>query len=156
MAINLYYEQFLGLSVPMSNPLIRSVRQSVKRAHVEMGSQQKVRRSLTWGMLKEMQESVPAWRGRGKGVAGRVLLIGLALSCYIMLRASELFANGKGMIHEVYCLKRGDAASFKDNEQLVGTKIHEENIVEVRCKGLKRNEGRKRAELVRTRTGRGG
>ena len=58
VAINLYNEQFLGLSVPMSNPLIRSVRQGIKRAHVGMGSQQKVRRPLTWGMLTEMQESV--------------------------------------------------------------------------------------------------
>ena len=50
----------LGATVPMSNPLIRSVRQGIKRAHIGMGSQQKVRRPLTWGMLTEMQERVQA------------------------------------------------------------------------------------------------
>ena len=46
--------------MPMSNPLIRSVRQGIKRAHVEMGSQQKVKRPWTWGVLTEMQEGVQA------------------------------------------------------------------------------------------------
>ena len=102
VAINFYHEQFLGLSVPMSNPLIRSVRQGIKRAHVGMGSQQKVRRPLMWRMLTEMQESVQAW-----GVGGRVLWIGLALTCFFMSRASELFASGKGVFHKVYCLRGG-------------------------------------------------
>ena len=111
VAINFYHEQLLGLSVHMSNPLIRSVRQGIKRAHVGMGSQQKVRRPLTWGMLTEMQESVQAW-----GVGRRVLWIGLALTYFFMLRASELFVNGKGVFQKVYCLRRGDVAFFKDNE----------------------------------------
>ena len=42
VVINFYLEQFLGLSVPMRHPLIRCVRQGTKRAHVGMGSQQKV------------------------------------------------------------------------------------------------------------------
>ena len=67
-----------------------------------MGSQHKVRRPLTRGMLTEMQESVQAW-----GVGGRVLGIGLALTYFFMLRASELFSNGKGVFHKVYCLSWG-------------------------------------------------
>ena len=46
-------------------------------------------------------------------------------------------------------------AFFKDNEQLVGSGIHEANKVEVRLKGSKGHQGRKGAVLVRTRTGRG-
>ena len=68
VVINFYHEQFVGLSVPLSSPLIRSVRQGIKRAHVGIGSQQEVRRPLTWGILTEMQESVQA-----RGVGGRVL-----------------------------------------------------------------------------------
>ena len=75
-----YREQFLWLAVPMSNPLSISVRQCIKRAHVEMGSQQNGRRPLTWGVLTGMQESVQAW-----GLAGRVLRIGLVLSYLFML-----------------------------------------------------------------------
>ena len=42
-----------------------------------------------------------------------------------MLRASEFFANGKGVFHKVYCLRRRDVAFVKDNEQLliVGSRI---------------------------------
>ena len=58
------------------------------------------------------------------------------------------------MFHKVYCLRRGDVAFFKDNEQLVGSRIHEANEVEVRFKGSEGDQGRKGAVLVRTRTGR--
>ena len=40
-----------------------------------------------------------------------------------MLRASELFVNGKVVFHEVYCLRRGDVAFFRYDEQLVGSRI---------------------------------
>ena len=46
-------------------------------------------------------------------------------------------------------------AFFRDNEQLVGSRTHEENKVEVRFRGSKGDHGRKRAVMVRTRTGRG-
>ena len=42
----------------LDNPLIRSGRQGIKRARVEEGSQERVRRPLTWGMLTGMQENV--------------------------------------------------------------------------------------------------
>ena len=38
VAIKFYHEQFLGLSAPMSNPLIRSLKQGIKKAHVGIGS----------------------------------------------------------------------------------------------------------------------
>ena len=72
-----------------------------------------------------------------------------------MLRASEIFANGKGVFHEVYYLMREDVAFFKDNEQLVGSRIRKANKVEVRFKESKGDQGRKGAVLVRPRTGRG-
>ena len=73
-----------------------------------------------------MRESVQAW-----GVGGRLLWIGLALTYVFMLRASERFANGKGVFHKVCCVRRGGVAFFRDNElaQLVGSRIHEANKV---------------------------
>lgn len=107
VAINFHHEQFVGLSVPMGNPLISSVRQGIKSAHVEMGSQQRVKRPLTWGMLTGMQGNVPSW-GEGE----RVLWKGLALPYFLRRRASELYAKETGMYHEVNCLSRGDVAFF--------------------------------------------
>ena len=69
--------------MPLGNPLVESVKQGSKRARVEKGTQQRVRRPLTWGILTRMQESVPCW-----GVGGRVVWIGLALSYFWMLLAS--------------------------------------------------------------------
>ena len=88
VAINFYHEQFLGLSVRVSNPLIRYVGQGIKRAHVGMGSQQKVRRPLTWRMLTEMHESVQAC-----GVDGRVLWIGLALTYYFYVASVGILCH---------------------------------------------------------------
>ena len=39
VAINFYHEQFVGLSMLLGNPLIKSVKQGIKRAHVEEGAQ---------------------------------------------------------------------------------------------------------------------
>ena len=52
-----------------------------------------------------------------------------------MLRASESFANRKRVFHKVCWFRRRDEAFFEDNEQLVGSRIHEENKVEVRFTG---------------------
>ena len=45
-----------GRIFALGNPLIRSIKQGIKRAHAEKGTQQRVRRPLTWGMLAGMQE----------------------------------------------------------------------------------------------------
>ena len=83
--------------------MIRSVKQGIKRAHVEKGTQQRVGRPLTWGILTRMQDSVPFW-----GVGGRVVWIGLTLSNFLTLRASELFEGEKEDFLSIYCLRRGD------------------------------------------------
>ena len=60
LEIDFYHDQFLGLSVPMSFPLIRSVRQDIIRAQVGMGSQHRVRKLVTSRILTGMQVSLQA------------------------------------------------------------------------------------------------
>ena len=55
VAVNFYHEQWVGLSLPISHVRVKAVRQGIKRAHVESGSQQRVRRPLTSGMLAGME-----------------------------------------------------------------------------------------------------
>ena len=38
VAIIFYHEQFVGLSLPLGNQLIKSVKQGIKRAHVQKGT----------------------------------------------------------------------------------------------------------------------
>ena len=124
--------------MPMNNPLIRSVRQGIERAHVETGSQQRVRRPLTWGMLRGVQRSIASW-----GEGGRVLWISLALSFFFMLRTSELLAKERSVYRKVYCLNRVDVACFRDNDQLAEGSIPEANKVEVSFRGSKGDQERK-------------
>ena len=41
-----------------------------------------------------------------------MMWIGLALTCLLLLRASELFAEENGVSHEVYCLRGGGGGIF--------------------------------------------
>ena len=145
---HLYHELFVGLYLPLGNPLIRSVKRGIQRAHVEKGTQQRVRRPLTWGMLTEVQEIIPS-----RGVGGRVVWIGLALSHFLMLRASELFTAEKGEFPTIYCLRRGHVVFSRNNEQLGKSRTQEAGKVEVRFRGPKGDQGRRGAVLVRTTIG---
>ena len=51
VAVNFYHEQWVGLPLPISHARVKAVRQGIKRAHVESGSQQRVR-SLKSGSVK--------------------------------------------------------------------------------------------------------
>ena len=99
VAVNFYLELWVGLPLPVSRVSVKAVTQGIKRAHVESGSQQRVRRPLTWGMLAEMEGGSYEW-----GVGGRVMCIELALTYLLLLRASE-FAEENGVFHKVYSLR---------------------------------------------------
>lgn len=76
MATNFYHEQLVRLSTPLGSPLVASVKRGVKGADVKKGTEQRVRKPLTWE-LTIMHEIVP-FRKAG----GRVVWTGLALSSF--------------------------------------------------------------------------
>ena len=49
---------------------------------------------------------------------GRSVWIGLALSSFLTLHASELFAGEQGEFHSINRARRGDVTFFRNNEQL--------------------------------------
>lgn len=51
-AVSLYHEHWMGLSLPFGHVRIKAVRQGIKRTYVEAGNQPKVRRPLTWEMIR--------------------------------------------------------------------------------------------------------
>ena len=142
VAVDFYHRQFRNQSLPLSSPFLKGVGQGIRRKHVEAGSRPKVRRPLTWGMLSSMQREV-----EGGKEEGRVLWRGLALSYFLLLRASELFAEARGKYHEIYCLRRGDVAFFRGDLQLGKEDRHEADKMEVHMKGSKGDQGRKGATL---------
>ena len=137
VAVNFYHEQSVGLSLPVNHVRVRAVRQGIERALVESGSQQRLRRPLTWRMLAGMERGSQEW-----GMGSRVMWIGLALTYRLLLRASELFAEENGVFHELYCLRRGDVAFFRRGRQLGRGREQEADKVEVRFKASKGDQGR--------------
>ena len=112
VAVNFFHEQWMGKSLPLNHFRIKTDREGIKRAHVEGGTQLRMRRPLSWEMLKEMEEATKEW-----GVGARVAWIGLPLTYLLLLRASELFAEDDGRLHAVYCLRRGDVAFYVGERQ---------------------------------------
>ena len=65
--VNVYDEQWVGLSLP----LMKALKKWIRRAHVVAGYQTRARKPLTWEMIKVMEESIGEL-----GVGGRIALIG--------------------------------------------------------------------------------
>ena len=115
VAVKFFHEQWMGKSLSLNHFLMKAVREAIKRAHVEEGTQQRMRRPLSWETLKYMKEAAKEW-----GVGGRVAWIGLALTYLLLLRASELFAEDDGRVHAVYCLRGGVVAFYAGERQVEG------------------------------------
>ena len=92
-----------------------------------------------------VEESIGEWE-----VGGRTVYNGLALTCQLLLMASELFAEDGGKVQQVYCRSRGDVAFFKKGMQLGSGRREAADMVEIRFKGGKGGQGRKDAVAVRT------
>ena len=97
---------------------------------MEGGTQQRVRRPLSWEMSKRMERAA-----KELGVGGRVAWIGLSLTYLILLRVSELFAEDDGSMHIVYCLRGGDVAFYAGERQVEGGSIPGRDTMEVRFRG---------------------
>ena len=54
VAVNFYHMQYRGMKLPLDSPYIKGVRQGIKGKQVEAGTEQRIRRPMTWGMLTEM------------------------------------------------------------------------------------------------------
>ena len=151
VAVNFFHEQWVGRSLPLKHFRIKAVKEGIKRSHVEGGYQQRVRRPLTWEMVKGMEEVAQSW-----GVGGRIAWIGLALTYLLLLRASELYAEDDGKVYAVNCLKGRDVAFFAGERQIMAGDSPGVDTVEVRFRGSKGDQGRKGAVLVRTKGDGGG
>ena len=58
MAVNVYHEQLRGLSLPLQHFRIQAVKKGIRRAEAEAGNQARVKRLLTWEMIRVMEESI--------------------------------------------------------------------------------------------------
>ena len=71
-----------------------------------------VRLPLTWSILAHEYLTVTSSQG-----GGDVLWLGLALSFFLLCRASELFACANGLVHPDFCLTRDCLTVFRGDVQ---------------------------------------
>ena len=61
MVVNFYHEQWEGLSLPLQHFRIKAVEKEIKRAHAGARNLARVKKSLTWEMIRVMEESIGEW-----------------------------------------------------------------------------------------------
>ena len=93
-AIKYFHKMYAGWELPTSHCMITAVGKGINIAHGMVPKKAHVRLPLAWSILPQ-----------GKRVAntmvdeGRVMWLGLALSCFSLYRASELWAYANGKVH---------------------------------------------------------
>ena len=68
-----------------------------------------------------------------------------------MTRSDELFATDTGVVHQVHCLTRRDVVFYSGRQQLPFLRWGEADVVEIRFRGHKGDQGQAGNVLVRTR-----
>lgn len=84
-AIKYFHKMFAGWELPTSHCMVVAVGKGIDRAHGKSDVKPTVRKPLNWKILEQ---------GRGllfaMGTEGKVTWLGLALSYFLLCRASEL------------------------------------------------------------------
>lgn len=147
-AVKFFHRLASSVELATRHPLIMNALKGAARANAATGSGPRVRRPVSWGMLKDGASLVARW-----GVGGRVLYLSLCTSFFFLLRASELFAASQSAMHAEHGLRRGDVAFFRSSEQLPPERWSLADSVEVRFRSSKADQFRKGSVVTRVRTG---
>ena len=80
-----------------------------------------------------------------------VVWMGLALSYPLLCRASEIWANGNGLVHPDFCLTRRDVVFFRGTTQLAWKDRRQADKVEITFRAGKSGQNRLGSVVPRTR-----
>ena len=102
-----HFHRRVGIELPMKHFIVKSVKAGIARESALKGEPQRIRRPISWDMLKQGLPMIPEW-----GEGGKVMWLMLANSYFFLGRASEMFAYNDGKIHKDFGLTRGDVSFF--------------------------------------------
>ena len=71
MSVNFYHEQFGGLSLPRQHFRSQAVNKGIRWAYTEAGNRARVRRPLTWEMIRVMKGEYRRVGSRGEDCVDR-------------------------------------------------------------------------------------
>ena len=138
-AVQYFHRVSLGLEIPTKLPLIKRTLQGISRSHTLAGTTPRVRLPVSWGMLLGGKQLAQSW-----GSGGSVLWLCLGMAYFFIMRSDEVFASASGVAHAAHCLTRGDVAFFAGEQQLGILEWHRADRVEVRFRGHKGDQKKKR------------
>ena len=96
-----FHKMFAGWELPMSHYMIVAAGKGIDRAHGTAMKEKQLRLPLTWALLAQgPQGNLSVAEG------GYVTWLGLAVSYFLLCRASELWAHASGHVHPEFCLTR--------------------------------------------------
>ena len=145
-AINFFHKMFAGWELPMSHCMIVAVGKGIDRAHGMSQKKKQVRLPLTWAILAQGRQAVVSMED-----GGYVMWLGLAVSYFLLCRASELWAYANGQVHPEFCLTRNCLSFFHGEVQVAFEKRSIATAVQVTFLASKCDQKRAGCTITRTR-----
>ena len=145
-AIQYFHRTQAQVEIDTTSPLMTCTLRGITRSQVESGVRRRVRRPVTWSMLRDAEDIAQSW-----GPGGRVMWMCLSLSYFLIARADEMFATSSGLVHPAHCLTRRDVALFRGDSQLAYLNWRQADRIEVHFRGHKGDQDQRGDVRVRTR-----
>lgn len=150
-AIKFFHKLYVGWELTTSHCMIVAAGKGIDRFRGMSGKKTQVRLPLTWSILAHGYLTVTGLRE-----GGDVMWFGLALSYFLLCRASELFAYANGLVHPEFCLTRDCLTFFRGEDQV---KIEDRAIadsVKILFVASKNDQNREGCTTTRLRVAGGG
>ena len=144
-AINYFHKLYAGWELPTSHFRVAAVAKAIDRLHARAETRTRVRLPLTVEMILAGKDGTSADKFR------LVTWMGIALSYFLLCRASELWAYHDGRVHADFCLTRGNLAFFEGVRRLADSERRRADRVEVTFRASKPDQKRQGAVVTRER-----
>jgi hypothetical protein len=143
-----HYHKMAGVTdFPAQHFLVRAVARGIERRQGAAGGNVRPeRRALRWPQIQAAR-TCGLWAAMPGGM---VTWYGLAMSFFLLARASELWAyDTSGEVHPHYCLTRADLTFMRDGRRLAWGQRAAADAVIIRFRGSKGDQLRRGAAIVR-------
>lgn len=146
-AIKFFHKLCLGWEMPTSHCLIVAAEKGIDRLRGASGRKARVRLPLTWSILSHGYLTVTS-----SEAGGIIMWLGLALTYFLLCRASELYAYPNGLVHPEFCLTRDCLTFFSGGVQLdVGDRARADSV-KIRFEASKTDQNREGHTTTRFRS----
>ncbi|CAB1119159.1 unnamed protein product [Ectocarpus sp. CCAP 1310/34] len=142
-AIKYFHKLDAGWELPTSHFRVVAVGKAIDRLHARAETKPLVRQPLTVPMIITGRERAQT------NAFGLVTWMGIALSYFLLCRASELWAYQNGLVHADFCLTRGNLVFFEGACRLARNERRRADRVEVTFRASKADQKRRGAVVTR-------